>query len=591
MQSDNLRVSVRALMAVLLALVLGCQSEPVLVEKVVDVAVTATPAPPTTPGKQEGMTHIELDFACGPYLSTPALPSQRHFILWSPDDSQLLFDYNEAIWALDVEDPKLRKVVDANPGLEFNHLRSKYRFHADISPNGGQIVYSTCEYVSKFTDMLGDPSHPTYEIATINIDGSERRRVTAGKFLDHYPVWAPSGDRIAQVSSGNERYERSSAHILVRHMDGSKRPRTVTRGLGIALFPPAWSPDGNRIAFIVYEDNSEEGRDGIEPYRLAIYTVGQDGAGLSRIGETTTLPTWSPDSSELAFASKNMNSSERWKEKILVAKPDGTELREIWTNDTDENLYDISSISWSPDGSELLVVSPSLWAIRPDGSEMRRISPWPWHSLFQPSDAVWSSDGTKIAAYGSGRSKIVTMNQDGKDFRILAAESELGLHAAEPQVPSESVDVTPCSTGLIVPDPEEHPGLVDDCETLLRAHDTLAGTATLGWNADVPISKWNGVELKRLPRRVKSLRLPSAGLTGSIPPELGNLEWLEVLDLRHNFLGGPIPTELSSLRRLQWLALEGNLLNGCTPAELAHLVSERIPLEWCQSSDSSGSTP
>ena len=35
-----------------------------------------------------------------------------------------------------------------------------------------------------------------------------------------------------------------------------------------------------------------------------------------------------------------------------------------------------------------------------------------------------------------------------------------------------------CATGGAVPDPDDNPGLVSDCATLLAARDTLAGTAT-----------------------------------------------------------------------------------------------------------------
>lgn len=56
-------------------------------------------------------------------------------------------------------------------------------------------------------------------------------------------------------------------------------------------------------------------------------------------------------------------------------------------------------------------------------------------------------------------------------------------------------------------------------------------------------------------------------LTGSIPPELGNLTNLRTLFLHRNMLSGAIPLELAKLTLLETLALSGNRL--CAPADPA----------------------
>ena len=66
-------------------------------------------------------------------------------------------------------------------------------------------------------------------------------------------------------------------------------------------------------------------------------------------------------------------------------------------------------------------------------------------------------------------------------------------------------------------------GLVSDCNFLLKERDTLAGTASLNWAADLPISQWDGITIGGTPERVKELFLAKRQLTGTIPPELG---WL-----------------------------------------------------------------
>ena len=49
-----------------------------------------------------------------------------------------------------------------------------------------------------------------------------------------------------------------------------------------------------------------------------------------------------------------------------------------------------------------------------------------------------------------------------------------------------------CGAGVAVSDPANNPGLVADCDALLAARDTLAGSATLNWSADLAIRREGG---------------------------------------------------------------------------------------------------
>ncbi len=112
---------------------------------------------------------------------------------------------------------------------------------------------------------------------------------------------------------------------------------------------------------------------------------------------------------------------------------------------------------------------------------------------------------------------------------------------------------------------------VADCEVLLNLRDTLAGTASLNWHETRPMAEWEGITLRGSPSRVTRLNLERKGLTGSVPPELGELAGLSTLDLAHNRLTGGIPPELGTLGSLWNLDLSSNRLTGGIPPELGSL--------------------
>ena len=131
------------------------------------------------------------------------------------------------------------------------------------------------------------------------------------------------------------------------------------------------------------------------------------------------------------------------------------------------------------------------------------------------------------------------MNSDGTDPRILAGWKE-GGRVAWPVPVRLPADVEACSKGVVVPNPEENPGLVEDCRTLLGMRDQLAGSGTHAWSSDRGISGWPGVGVSGQPPRVRALHIYDSliQLYGQIPPEIGNLEGLRELTIEWTHING-----------------------------------------------------
>jgi Tol biopolymer transport system component len=132
------------------------------------------------------------------------------------------------------------------------------------------------------------------EIFTVNADGTELERLTNNTAKDHYPAWSPgrntpiTGDNLIAFSS--ERPDGGDGDIYTINPLGIKvGPLTLYPTVRLTNDPaqdifPAWSPDGNKIAFSSNRGGSYE-----------IYTMNANGTEVKRIlDDPGHLPDWQP---------------------------------------------------------------------------------------------------------------------------------------------------------------------------------------------------------------------------------------------------------------------------------------------------------
>ncbi|XP_027082866.2 uncharacterized protein [Coffea arabica] len=109
----------------------------------------------------------------------------------------------------------------------------------------------------------------------------------------------------------------------------------------------------------------------------------------------------------------------------------------------------------------------------------------------------------------------------------------------------------------------------------LKAHITSGQQEFLSKNwssaaAASSVCDWIGVQCGSRHQRVTALNISNMGLTGTIPPDLGNLSFLVSLDLRNNSFHGNLPEELSHLRRLRFIRFSKNNFTGEIPMWFGH---------------------
>ena len=81
------------------------------------------------------------------------------------------------------------------------------------------------------------------------------------------------------------------------------------------------------------------------------------------------------------------------------------------------------------------------------------------------------------------------------------------------------------------------------------------------WTAATPVCQFNGVTCSSQ-GRVAGLALSNAGITGSLPKELGHLNRLQSLAADSNNLWGSLPANVGQLQQLSYLRLSFNALTG-----------------------------
>ena len=115
-----------------------------------------------------------------------------------------------------------------------------------------------------------------------------------------------------------------------------------------------------------------------------------------------------------------------------------------------------------------------------------------------------------------------------------------------------------------------------DREALMAFYKATGGdnwTNKTNWGTDKPLSEWYGVKTTTF-GSVRILNLDGNNLTGTLPPELGNLAHLAQLSLCQNNFTGGVPDELGKLKQLERVNFNLSTLSG--PLPLCFTQCERL---------------
>jgi len=171
----------------------------------------------------------------------------------------------------------------------------------------------------------------------------------------------------------------------------------------------------------------------------------------------------------------------------------------------------------------------------------------------------------------------VSMDEDTSDTYVITSATTADAGDYELEVTNTGAELLTIYSRTIHVEAGFTPMEVDS----LALVDLYNSTTGLDWVLTNPVTSWSGVTVTE--GRVTELYFNNYGLTGYLPPALGDLTQLTILRASHNNFTGTLPAEIDSLKRLTYLDLSYNYdLTGPLPAEIGGLDSlVTLKLSWC----------
>jgi uncharacterized repeat protein (TIGR01451 family) len=264
--------------------------------------------------------------------------------------------------------------------------------------------------IAFFSQFRGDPvqQEGTY---VMNPDGTAIQRFPITG-LNTTPAWSADGTQLAVTLCNAS--DCSNDEIYKVRADGTDQVNLTNDPAND--WHPSWSPDSSRIAF-----NSARGGS------HGVWVISAGGAGQTRIASGEN-PDWSPDGGKIAF--EQLAGGFR---RIALVNPDGTGLTQI----TDSN-QDFEP-SWSPDGVRIAFsrvtgvagICPyechavwDIFTVKPDGTDLQRLTD---NSPISHLNPAWSPEGTQIVyvrlQQSLFQSDLAIMNANGTDQANLTSDT------------------------------------------------------------------------------------------------------------------------------------------------------------------------
>jgi eukaryotic-like serine/threonine-protein kinase len=166
------------------------------------------------------------------------------------------------------------------------------------SPNGSQLVFiSPCLGRADFFETIYNES----SLYIINADGTGLKQLTPAPGSDFEPAWSPDGEQIAFTS-----VRGGFRQIYALDVESLEVTLLTNTTSAIESSQPSWSPDGARIAYMARR---------VGAYQIwSMNANGQESIQLAHSGQELWdyLPNWSPDGRTVFFNQRRPGAFRPW---------------------------------------------------------------------------------------------------------------------------------------------------------------------------------------------------------------------------------------------------------------------------------------
>jgi TolB protein len=253
-----------------------------------------------------------------------------------------------------------------------------------------------------FVSVEGQPPNQRYRLVVADADGENQQVIANSTEPLMSPAWSPDGQSLAYVS-----FESKASAVYVQTLRTGERRRVSARaGINGA---PAWSPDGGTLALTLSRKDGD----------VDVYTLKLQSQTLTRMTfdpGIDTEPAWSSDGRKLYFNSDRAGAPQIY--EIDLEQPQRA------TRVTFEGGYNARP-RVSPDGKQLAVVHLDRGAFRIAVVDLTSRGVQVLSQGRQDESPSFAPNGATLiyATQDRGRGVLSTVSIDGRVQQRLAAST------------------------------------------------------------------------------------------------------------------------------------------------------------------------
>jgi len=296
------------------------------------------------------------------------------------------------------------ELLEKNPRSEVPQEQRWGIYSLDLEDQNTSLIYSGPEEISflhlnhegnkfVFSKKINGVENDSYEVCTLNIDGTGFSRLTENHYWDVYPRWSPDGSMILFLS-----FRDQDLDIYI--MDDRGHDIEIVYDSGSHDADIDWRDD--KIVFTSQSYIWIINEDGTEPIRLTNPPrAGEWGDAVLPFGDYD--PRLSHDGKKILFERLVDDNTEHGNYDLFMINSDGTGLKQITVTGYTQGLA-----TWSKDDSKILYLVSAMenegmydiFLISSNGADNQNITPDYFPDNFLCHDPIFSIDDSKVFFIG-----------------------------------------------------------------------------------------------------------------------------------------------------------------------------------------------